>query len=73
MYTPNCLLSRFASFIEEKSWHVTDDELLEYDSGPEATPTVDPEDEEEAELSGDISVDRETDMDTSNGGNSSGQ
>ncbi|KAL5009997.1 hypothetical protein ScPMuIL_012302 [Solemya velum] len=26
---------RFAHFIEGDSWHITDDELLEYDSGPE--------------------------------------
>ena len=30
----NCVF-RFASFVEGNSWHVTDDELLEYDSGPD--------------------------------------
>lgn len=27
--------NRFADFVEGNSWHVTDDELLEYDSGPD--------------------------------------
>lgn len=29
------ILHRFADFVEGNSWHVTDDELLEYDSGPD--------------------------------------
>ncbi|KAK3106637.1 hypothetical protein FSP39_024173 [Pinctada imbricata] len=41
--------SRFASFIEGQQWHITDEELLEYDSGPEVAPVSDPEEEEEEE------------------------
>ncbi|XP_033726570.1 nuclear envelope integral membrane protein 2-like [Pecten maximus] len=33
--------TKFAKFVEGESWHVTDEELLEYDSGPEPTPPVD--------------------------------
>ncbi|XP_052804874.1 nuclear envelope integral membrane protein 1-like isoform X4 [Mya arenaria] len=29
---------RFAEFVEGNSWHVNDEELLEYDSGPDPTP-----------------------------------
>jgi hypothetical protein len=29
---------RFADFVEGNSWHVTNEELLEYDSGPDPTP-----------------------------------
>ncbi|XP_048730582.2 nuclear envelope integral membrane protein 1-like isoform X2 [Ostrea edulis] len=38
---------RFADFVEGKSWHVTDDELLEYDIGPDVTPVMDEDSDQE--------------------------
>ncbi|OWF35332.1 nuclear envelope integral membrane protein 1-like [Mizuhopecten yessoensis] len=40
---------KFAKFLEVDSWHVTDHELREYDSGPEPTPPVDPDSSDEDE------------------------
>ncbi|XP_060077214.1 nuclear envelope integral membrane protein 1-like isoform X2 [Ylistrum balloti] len=41
--------TKFAKFVEGDSWHVTDEELLEYDSGPEPLPPgdLDSSDEED--------------------------
>ncbi|KAJ8307143.1 hypothetical protein KUTeg_015227, partial [Tegillarca granosa] len=36
--------NRFAQFIEGDSMHITDEEILQYDSGPEPTPPIDPDD-----------------------------
>lgn len=33
--------------MEGKSWHVTDDELLEYDIGPDVTPVMDEDSDQE--------------------------
>ncbi|XP_060593041.1 nuclear envelope integral membrane protein 1-like isoform X2 [Ruditapes philippinarum] len=44
---------RFADFVEGNSWHVTNEELLEYDSGPDPTPPhllSDDDDLEEEEM-----------------------
>ena len=42
---------RFAEFVEGDSWHVTNEELLEYDSGPDPTPPhLISDDEEEEEM-----------------------
>ncbi|XP_045209665.1 nuclear envelope integral membrane protein 1-like isoform X2 [Mercenaria mercenaria] len=43
---------RFADFVEGNSWHVTNEELLEYDSGPDPTPPhlISDEDEDEEEM-----------------------
>ncbi|XP_061171202.1 nuclear envelope integral membrane protein 1-like [Saccostrea echinata] len=40
---------RFADFVEGRSWHVTDDELLEYDSGPDVTPVTDEDSDQETQ------------------------
>ena len=44
----NALLfsTRFAEFVEGDSWHVTNEELLDYDSGPDPLPPQDYDDEE---------------------------
>lgn len=47
VYLP--LPSRFAEFVEGDSWHVTNEELLEYDSGPDPTPPHLISDDEEGE------------------------
>lgn len=44
---------RFADFVEGNSWHVSNDELLDYDSGPDPTPPhllTDDEEEEEIDF-----------------------
>ncbi|KAL3835785.1 hypothetical protein ACJMK2_021261 [Sinanodonta woodiana] len=53
---------RFASFIEGESWHISNAELLEYDSGPDSIPSGDSELEQDPRISDDsdsnISEDR---------------
>ncbi|KAK3600326.1 hypothetical protein CHS0354_006689 [Potamilus streckersoni] len=44
---------RFASFIEGESWHISNEELLEYDSGPDSLPSGDSDFEQDPRISND--------------------